>query len=379
MEITPIFNFLLIAGAVQGFIFNIATFLGRKKVEKPILFLNLFIFFLSLNNLQSWLIDIGFIDNYFLLSNFRVPFYVLIVPMFYAFLVYYLDIESKKTSFLKVTMAIFLIAILARSTFLIYIKKQHLPLEYITLYNTIEDAVTLAYSLFLFIKALRILYKYESLYESILAFDNLNWFKKFMKLGGVVILLWLIAVFLNLFSNSIKEPYSYYPLRLGSSILIYWVGYQAFFQYVLLKDRIVLRREIRKEPKLKFPDNSKKVDRSERATTLFKEINNYIQSNQVYLDPQLGLEKVAGAIGLGVSSFSKIINEQTGQNFSDYINSLRVNEAKNLLSNEEFSNYTIVAIGLECGFNSKSTFYSAFKKFTGQTPSSFRIEIFFQS
>lgn len=276
-------------------------------------------------------------------------------------------------------MAIFLIAILARSTFLIYIKKQHLPLEYITLYNTIEDAVTLAYSLFLFIKALRILYKYESLYESILAFDNLNWFKKFMKLGGVVILLWLIAVFLNLFSNSIKEPYSYYPFRLGSSILIYWVGYQAFFQYVLLKDRIVLRREIRKEPKLKFPDNSKKVDRSERATTLFKEINNYIQSNQVYLDPQLGLEKVAGAIGLGVSSFSKIINEQTGQNFSDYINSLRVNEAKNLLSNEEFSNYTIVAIGLECGFNSKSTFYSAFKKFTGQTPSSFRIEIFFQS
>lgn len=50
---TAIFNFLLIAGALQGFVFNIATFLSRKKVEKPILFLNLMVLFLSLNNLQT--------------------------------------------------------------------------------------------------------------------------------------------------------------------------------------------------------------------------------------------------------------------------------------------------------------------------------------
>ena len=56
-NMTSIFNFLLIAGALQGFVFNIATFLLSKKVEKPILFLNLLVLFLSLNNLQSWLID----------------------------------------------------------------------------------------------------------------------------------------------------------------------------------------------------------------------------------------------------------------------------------------------------------------------------------
>jgi len=67
-----------------------------------------------------------------------------------------------------------------------------------------------------------------------------------------------------------------------------------------------------------------------------------------------------------------LVNQFSEKNFSDYINSLRVDEAKKLLKNADFEAYTIVAIGLECGFNSKSTFYTAFKKFTGQTPTAYR-------
>ena len=47
-------------------------------------------------------------------------------------------------------------------------------------------------------------------------------------------------------------------------------------------------------------------------------------------------------------------------------------QAKNILLDPEFENYTIAAIGLECGFNSKSTFYAAFKKFTSLSPSAFK-------
>jgi len=69
---------------------------------------------------------------------------------------------------------------------------------------------------------------------------------------------------------------------------------------------------------------------------------------------------------------SKLINNYSEYNFSDYINSLRVAQAKALLKDDDFDNYTIVAIGLECGFNSRSTFYTAFKKFTDLTPSEYR-------
>ena len=66
------------------------------------------------------------------------------------------------------------------------------------------------------------------------------------------------------------------------------------------------------------------------------------------------------------------MNTYAGSNFSDYINSYRVEEAKKLLADTTFDNYTIVAVGLECGFNSKSTFYNAFKKFTGVTPTVYK-------
>ena len=75
---------------------------------------------------------------------------------------------------------------------------------------------------------------------------------------------------------------------------------------------------------------------------------------------------------MSVSSLSKTINDESGFSFSDYINSLRVEKAKQLLASEDFKEYTILSIGLECGFNSKSTFYLAFKKFTNTTPTDFR-------
>lgn len=374
MNIIAIFNFLLIAGAVQGFIFNIATFLSRKKIERPVLLLNLFVFVLSMNNLQSWLIDKGFVASDFFLSQFIIPWYVLIVPFFYSFLVYYLGIEKKKWPFLQLTAAIFLLEMVVRGIVIIFIQKGALQADDMNLYNSIEDAVTLLYSLFLYFKAIRILYNYEALYRPILEYDSLNWIKIFLKLGGGVILLWLVAVLLNLFSETIKAPYSYYPLRLGSAVLIYWVGYQAFFQYIVLKDRIVLRGKIRNE---KYHTHSnenvkRELPNTEREEGVFQKIDQYIRENQRYLDPNLSLEKLAEELAVSTSSLSRIINTYSKQNFSDYINSLRVSDAKKFLRNDEFSSYTVVAIGLECGFNSKSTFYSAFKKLTGTTPTFYR-------
>lgn len=373
---TAVFNFLMIAGAVQGFVFNIATFFSRKKIEKTILFLNLFVFFLSLNNLQSWLIDKGFVSSHGFWQNFIIPWYVMIVPMFYAFLISYLEIERKRWTFILTSGGIFLLEFLTRSwvTFLVYDGQwnQHRLDDY----NFLEDIVTLSYSLFLFFKAYRILYKYEGLHSPVLLFDNLYWLKRFMSMGGLVFVLWMMAIFFNL-TGMVEQPYSYYPLRLGSSILIYWVGYQAFFQYVVLKDRIVLRGVIRNKRITKseygqrgLPD----LDRSQKEANTFKEVQTFVLQEQRYLDPYLSLETLSREMNASTSRLSKLINTYSKGNFSDYINELRVQEAKKLLSHPDYGTYTIVAIGLECGFNSKSTFYSAFKKFTGKTPTQFRAD-----
>ncbi len=368
--ITSVFNFLMIAGVIQGFIFNALTFFSRKKIEFPVLFLNLFVLFLSLNNLQSWLIDKGFVA----FSDYTFPFYVLLAPMFHAFLVYYLGIESKRTPFFKLTALVFILELIARAVVVYQLKEGVLNDEHLVWYNAIEDAVTLCFSLFIFYHVLKVLFRYQKLYDAILSYDDLKWIKRLIQLGGVVLFLWGVAVLLNLVSETIKAPYSYYPLRLGTSIFIYWIGYQGFFRFVILQERKGLRKKIRANQDVKSsqPVQPENTDKEHREAKFFDEMNAYVVNQQKYLDPYLSLEKLAEEMNGSVSSLSKLINTQSNKSFPDYINELRVEEAKKLLSDPSFEAYTIVSIGLECGFNSKSTFYTAFKKFTGQTPTQYR-------
>ena len=70
---------------------------------------------------------------------------------------------------------------------------------------------------------------------------------------------------------------------------------------------------------------------------------------------------------------SKAINLCAEMHFFDYVNSFRINEAKELLSDVNLTKkYTIEALSTQCGFSNKTSFNKAFKKFTGETPSSFR-------
>jgi len=90
-----------------------------------------------------------------------------------------------------------------------------------------------------------------------------------------------------------------------------------------------------------------------------------------YLNPKISLQEVSAVLDVNPNHLSQAINEKTGLNFKDYINSFRVEEAKLLLSSPEFQKLTIEAIAEKAGFYSKSPFYSAFKKHTGMTPKEF--------
>ena len=90
-----------------------------------------------------------------------------------------------------------------------------------------------------------------------------------------------------------------------------------------------------------------------------------------YLNPKISLQEVSTVLDINPNRLSQAINEKTGLNFKDYINSYRVEEAKLLLSSPEFQKLTIEAIAEKAGFYSKSPFYSAFKKHTGMTPKEF--------
>jgi AraC-like DNA-binding protein len=92
-------------------------------------------------------------------------------------------------------------------------------------------------------------------------------------------------------------------------------------------------------------------------------------SQGLFQDNELSLAKLAEASGLNIHLASKAINECSGGNFYDWVNLYRVDKAKSLLLE---SNAQVSRICFDVGFNSKSTFYAAFKKVTGITPGAYR-------
>jgi len=86
----------------------------------------------------------------------------------------------------------------------------------------------------------------------------------------------------------------------------------------------------------------------------------------------LQLQNLADYLGIPSYQLSQIINTELQQNFYELINSLRIAEAKHRLIDPTNQHITILAIAYDVGFNSKSTFNTAFKKYTKMTPSQFK-------
>lgn len=98
----------------------------------------------------------------------------------------------------------------------------------------------------------------------------------------------------------------------------------------------------------------------------------YMGRQKPHLDPLLSLNDLAEKVAIPPHHLSQVINSCLNQNFYDFINSYRVKESQRLLSKQHSDQKTVLEILYETGFNSKSAFNLAFKKFTGMTPTQFR-------
>ena len=110
----------------------------------------------------------------------------------------------------------------------------------------------------------------------------------------------------------------------------------------------------------------------ERLSRTADKLIRALDTDQLYADSELSLRKLSDVTGVTKNHISETLSQQLGVNFFDFVNSHRADEAKRLLSETEMS---ILDIGLEVGFNSRSTFNAAFKKHVGTPPSVFRAGI----
>lgn len=130
-----------------------------------------------------------------------------------------------------------------------------------------------------------------------------------------------------------------------------------------------LNNTIPKENQLKYVNEG--LASEDNKANLHK-LEEYMQVHQPHLQPELTLNMLADALEMSPRYLSQIINYHLGQNFSDFINTHRVEAAKNRLQNPKDDKETILEVLYEVGFNSKSSFNAIFKKKTGMTPTEFK-------
>ena len=110
----------------------------------------------------------------------------------------------------------------------------------------------------------------------------------------------------------------------------------------------------------------------EAMERLLAALHEAMTGRRLYLDPDLSLPRLAEQLGCSVNHLSQAINAGHSMSFFDYINQFRVTEAARMLREENCRFPAILDIALSVGFNSTSTFYTAFKKSMGQTPAKYR-------
>lgn len=189
--------------------------------------------------------------------------------------------------------------------------------------------------------------------------QNNAWIKSFV-IGFSTILLLNTAAFTswNVFSN--------YELCIFLCSLFFICSFIAI-NIVML---IALLKKEQLLPQLKYSNSTiSKTEINEQFIAIKKELID----NKLYKDPLISLALLSKKIQIPQSKISRILNEKSRKNFNELINEHRIKDAQELIINNPDS-LKILDIAFEVGYNSKSTFNTAFKKFTGLTPSEFRAQ-----
>ena len=146
-------------------------------------------------------------------------------------------------------------------------------------------------------------------------------------------------------------------ISIGFSVMIYFISFLSIRFYKELFEPVS-----KKITQYQKPDN-------DETQQLFEKVSDEIVTKKLFKDPELTLPKLASLTSIHTHKLSHLINQQSGKGFPEYINSLRLEEARNLLRTSDMK---VAAVAFECGFNSLSSFYTHFKKSDGMTPSEFR-------
>jgi len=246
-------------------------------------------------------------------------------------------------------------------------------------------------------------------FETFFQQNQTLWFRLLFGIFGIiswVVYLWLTGIILNRHHKIIQNEFStidmfkkigwilfiviFYILYCFSvliwglfniiilntlSVTIFNYSVLLFFIYIFgfygLKQKEIFKRTFTERETIKQQNSILNEITSEKVKT---KILNYFQKEKPFLNPDLNMTLLSEKLKIPKHHLTEVLNGKLGKNFFTFVNEYRIEAVKEELSNPQ-NPYSIEAIGYECGFNSKSTFFAVFKSITGQTPMEYKNQI----
>ncbi|WP_309641474.1 helix-turn-helix transcriptional regulator [Flavobacterium sp.] len=364
------YNSIILTGIVQGLVFGIVVFSSEKyRRASSTLLLGILIVVFSLTNLQYYLGDTAIITTRQLFGIVWFPGQLLSGPLllFYGLKLLYPEKPIARRTKVLILLP-FIIAFMAITYIKITMagvdKKTYMqaiqPIEGIVEFSSLILDTCIVVWLFLGIRKVDRASKNFKLAQ---VRPELKWFRNLLVILFSLCFVWLYVAVLMF--NGLAAENLWYIMWIALSIIIYWIGHVGIYKYGVQEERRKIRNHTFDRSTIVVMADKQRSDH----LTLFE---NLLIDKKYFLDPELTLDKIADELNLSKSHLSRLINKELQTSFPDYINQLRIKEAQYYLKHPDFSNYTLVAIGLEAGFASKTTFNNTFKKVTGMTPSEYK-------
>ena len=219
-----------------------------------------------------------------------------------------------------------------------------------------------------FVAVFMLLRKAKKLYLENYAGTGINAYHWLFQFTSVLAILYLMAILKNAFKFS---DYPYISEWIRILILVLQLFIICWYLFKALNNPDLFRNI---DSKLKLVQHMVAEDKGREHiyNEVLIKLKEYMAEEKPFLDPSLTIQEVSKNIGIPVRDLSVLINHQLAQHFYDFTNSYRIECAMDLLKDPAKNKLTVLEILYEVGFNSKSSFNTAFKKHTGYTPTAYR-------
>ena len=372
-----IFSLLILLGFCQGFFLSFFFLNKQNRKDLPNRLYGMFIAALSLMILEHWLSYTGYIAQIISIDNFSEPFNFFIAPMAYLYVRASLNFKFKKNDLLHLLFFAFYF-IYSFGYFLqtdeykfnsfLWVNHpdwpriesaEKFPSDILGLRSIINE-LTLVHIIVYTSLSIRLVVleiKKRQLQFWKLRNQQLKWLRTLIFHFSAIIVIFIFAK--SFFGRDLGD----HLIGAYIAIIIYHISIQVF------KESLFFKKSASPQKNSKYLKSSLT---SEQKQEILKALQLEMKENEYFVSNMASLSDLSKKIAFPSHHVSQVINEQIGKSFFEWLAESRIEKAKQILKSTERENKTIEEVAEMVGYNSKSAFNKAFKKYTSVTPSQYK-------